>query len=96
MKGKIDIIASLTPPSIHDMWLNISNNHIYRYGKSGWEPVGGGAEAMTPDDISLIFNSVFGGGGSGSGSYTGDYTSGSTIAIEDEIINSVGIGDYDE
>lgn len=92
MKGKIDIIASLTPPSIHDMWLNLSNNHIYRYGKSGWKSVVGGAEDMTPDDIDLIFNSVFGGGGSGSGGYT----DGSTIAIEDEIINSVGIGDYDE
>lgn len=95
MKGKIDIIASLTPPSIHDVWLNLSNNHLYRYGKSGWESVGG-AEAMTLDDIDLIWNSVFGGGGSGSGSYTGDYTDGSTIATEDEVINSVGIGDYDE
>lgn len=36
MKGKIDIIASLTPPSIHDVWLNLNDNKLYRYGADGW------------------------------------------------------------
>lgn len=36
MKGKVDIISSLTPPSIHDVWLNLNDNKFYRYGANGW------------------------------------------------------------
>ena len=38
--NKKQIIQSVLEPDTHSIWLNSNDNKLYKFGSSGWEPVG--------------------------------------------------------
>lgn len=39
--NKKQIVQSVLEPDTHSIWLNSNDNKLYKFGSSGWEPVGG-------------------------------------------------------
>lgn len=39
--NKKQIVQSVLEPDTHSIWLNSNDNKLYKFGNSGWEPVGG-------------------------------------------------------
>ena len=39
--NKKQIVQSVLEPDTHSIWLNSTDNKLYKFGNSGWEPVGG-------------------------------------------------------